>query len=224
MRAKIYQFNAAQPGIYRLETTGRLHTALTIRGRFETHLESADGNGVGRNAMLLVYLLAGQYQVKVNTLGESTGHLGLALKTNELIQGGKLEPGRDNRWQVPTSAGITHQFEIPETGRYRVISLGQEGYFKARIEDSDGYPILKPGLEADIEMIFDQGSYQLLSLPENRESRRITRLEKIEPAVTFTGKGPHVMAINKLANSTWIEETADGKRNPALFRFHAAAP
>ncbi|MGH7455140.1 MAG: hypothetical protein ACRENG_27545, partial [bacterium] len=178
--AKIYQFNVAQPGIYRLETTGRLHTALTIRGRFETRLESADGNGVGRNAMLLVYLLAGQYQIKVNTLGESTGHLGLSLKTNELIQGGTLEPGRDNRWQVPTSAGIMHQFEIPETGRYRVISLGQEGYFKARIEDSDGYPILKPGLDADVEMIFDDGSYQLLSLPENRESRRIARIEKIE--------------------------------------------
>ncbi len=222
--AKIYQFNVAQPGIYRLETTGRLHTALTIRGRFETHLESADGNGVGRNAMLLVYLLAGQYQIKVNTLGESTGHLGLTLKTNELIQGGKLDLGRDNRWQVPTSAGIMHQFEIPETGRYRVISLGQEGYFKARIEDSDGYPILKPGIDADVEMVFEQDNYQLLSLPENRESRRIARLEKIEPAVTFTGKGPHVMAINKLANSTWVEETVDGKRKPALFRFHAAAP
>ncbi len=222
--AKIYQFNVAQPGIHRLETTGRLHTALTIRSRFETHLESAEGNGVGRNAMLLVYLLAGQYQVKVNTLGESTGHLGLSLKINELIQGGKLELGRDNRWQVPASSGIMHQFEIPETGRFRVISLGQEGYFKARIEDSEGYPILKPGLEADVEMIFDQGNYQLLSLPENRESRRIARLEKIEPALTFTGKGPHVMAINKLANSTWVEETADGKRKPALFRFHATAP
>ena len=222
--AKIYQFNVAQSGIYRLETTGRLHTALTIRSRFETHLESADGNGVGRNAMLLIYLLAGQYQIKVNTLGESTGHLGLSLKTNELIQGGKLEPGRDNRWQVPTSAGIVHQFEVLETGRYRVISLGQEGYFKARIEDNDGYPILKPGLEADIEMIFDRGSYQLLSLPENRESRRIARFEKIEPAVTFTGKGPHALAINKLANSTWVEEVAESKRKPAVFRFQVTAP
>jgi len=222
--SKVYQVSVESPGIYRLETIGRLSTKITLRNRFVTNLQSASENGLGRNALLLVYLLPGEYQVSVQSTGESAGHLGLSLNANQVISGGKLELGSEERAEVPSSVGISYLFRVDNPGTYRIQSFGQEGYFRARLDDEEGWPILKPGIKADIEYNFSKGSYNLLSLPENRTSRRITVLEKIEDVPSFKGKGPHALELNQTVNSHWVEEIIDGKRKPAVFYIHIPAP
>ncbi len=222
--SEVYQVSVESPGIYRLETVGRLSTKITLRNRFITNLQSASENGLGRNALLLVYLLPGEYQVSVQATGESAGHLGLSLKANQVIAGGELEPGSEKRSEVPVSAGISYHFRIDNPGTYRIQSFGQEGYFRARLDDEEGWPILKPGINADIQYNFSKGSYKLFSLPENRTSRRIALLEKIEDVPSFEGKGPHTLALNQTVTSNWIEEIIDGKRKPAVFYINVPAP
>ncbi|NIX02124.1 MAG: hypothetical protein GWN13_28565, partial [Phycisphaerae bacterium] len=220
----VYRFDVTAPGIYRLETSGRLRTQLILRSRLQTSLATEAGNGLGRNALILDYLLPGKYQVTVRPLHRSAGHLGVSMKKSVLINGGHLTLDRDKRVRVPRNQAVTYRLEIPEAGRYWVESLGQEGYFKARLEDGDGWPILKPGLTAKIERNFKPGAYQLISLPENRENRRITRLQKLPEAAEFDGKGPHQLKLNQTITATWMEEKEEGHRKPARFRFTTPAP
>jgi hypothetical protein len=52
-----FALRVAEAGFYRVETTGRLATSLTLSDRFRQFQRSASANGVGRNALLIEYLV-----------------------------------------------------------------------------------------------------------------------------------------------------------------------
>ena len=106
--SSIYNIKADQPSFYRIETTGRLATQISIRDRFNVFTRSAQKNGLGRNGMLIVYLLPGSYQVNVTTLGQSTGHLGVGVYRNPVIESGSMELDVDNRTMVPAFSGVKY--------------------------------------------------------------------------------------------------------------------
>ena len=75
-KMRSFLLNVATGGLYRVETTGRLHTTGKIATAFIPDLGEADGNGVGQNMLLQQVLRAGRYRVSVSAQ-ESAGHLGL---------------------------------------------------------------------------------------------------------------------------------------------------
>lgn len=195
-----------QPGLYRLETSGRLATRLTVRNRFVTKLASAEQNGIGRNALVQQYLEPGEYQVTVQTLGQSTGHAGLHLRRVPLIEEKGLQVGVLKKIQLAPDEAVRYQFAIQTAGDYRLRTLGLQKTFRWRLEDQDGWPLVTPDQTEPIERHFEPGTYGYFSLPEAVESRRVTVLEQIAPEKpTLEGKGPHPIRLNEPVEHVWRE-------------------
>lgn len=225
--SKSFAFEVKEPAFYRIETTGRLATRLSLRDRFSVFKRSAQQNGIGRNAMLIVYLLTGKYQIDATTLDRSSGHLGLTVYLNPLIDGGLLEKDLDNRTMVPAFSGVTYNLNVPSDGTYRIESIGQKGNFTIRLEDMDGWPFEPVENKEPYQCFLNQGTFRLISLPYQQDSRRIARLTAIGETRKIKGKGPHVLELNTPVSSTWTEENPEKKDNPGapvVFTFNLPAP
>jgi hypothetical protein len=222
-QATPYALKVATPGFYRIETMGRLNTRLAIRDRFLYFSHQEESNGIGRNAMLIDYLLAGSYQVDVATLGRSAGHLGLAACQNPLVEGGSLEPGIDNRNFAPAYSGVVYDVRVPETGPCQVESFGMNGAFPFRLEDTEGWPFEPVVNNEPLTTTISKGTCRLISMPSMMDSRRLARLTLKSLQRTAQGKGPHPLEINTPLSLVW-KEGKDSVQSPAVFTFTLPAP
>lgn len=220
----VFEFDVPEPGIYRLATTGRLKTGVVVRDRFTVRLLQGIANGVGRNGRILSYLLPGRYQAVVSTKGRSAGRCGVEVRRNPLIDGGTLTGLREKRHRVPRGEGIAYKIKIADNASYRLVSEGQAGPFAVRLDDADGWPVVPPGSRGEITTEFSPGVYRLVSLPQDIERLRVARLSRTAGQVSFRGKGPHRLELNRPAGSTWSEERdSSGSRLPAVFVFRMPA-
>lgn len=198
-----------QPALYRLETSGRLATALSVRTRIQTNLFSQAENGVGRNALVQQYLRAGEYLVTVTTRGRSMGRLGVHLKRELLTPGQPLEPATPQRLELARDAGSSIPFTIQEPDNYTFYGLGLGKSFGFRIEDEQQWPLIAHKRAASFSLPLDPGSYRLISLPEPVESRRIIGFDAEPKPFELTGKGPHPIALNQSIQHLWRKGDAD---------------
>jgi hypothetical protein len=214
-----YRFKIKESGIYRMETTGRLHTKLTLRDRFGGLSKSQSGNGVGRNALVTEFFLPGDYLAVVETVGESAGRMGVVLSKGELRKGGTLQDGVDKRAMVKANSAVVYDFKADKKSRYRFESFGAAGGEEIRLEDSDGWPLVRHGSEAPQEAVLEKGAYKLYSLPCSYENYRVTRFDAVREPPRLSGAGPHNIAVNEPASAVWLESGA-----PARFLFEISAP
>ncbi len=112
-----------RPALYRVETTGLLETAGTIRTQVHPSLSSAAANGVGRNMLLQQYLRQGVYLLTVSAQGLTEGHLGLTLTAAPLRQGGPLGLGIAAHAALGSGDGIAYDLDIATAGTYRLRAL-----------------------------------------------------------------------------------------------------
>lgn len=224
-----FALRVKEPGLYRVETTGRLQTTLGFADRFQQFTREASSNGVGRNAQLIEYLVPGEYMVNVMATGGTGGRLGVTAYRNAVIEGGVLEVGIDNRKFVEAFSGAAYDVCIPATGKYKLESQGQNGGQALRLEDKGGWPV-EPALGGDSRMeMLAKGEYRLYSQPQPQEGRRVARLTAIAEKRTLKGKGPHALALNTTLASTWLDNDKDGGKGdslgaPAVFVFSLPAP
>jgi len=216
-----YGFKIKEAGIYRVETTGRLHTQLTLRDRFGGLSKSQSGNGVGRNALAVEFFLPGDYLAIAETKGESAGRMGIVLSKGELRKGGSLQDGVDKRAAVKANSAVVYDFKAGKRARYRFESFGAAGSQEMRLEDSDGWPLIPHGAEAPQEVTLDKGSYKLYSLPCPYENYRVTRVDAVKEPQKLNGPGPHNIAVNAPASAVWLES---GANSAARFLFEISAP
>ena len=216
-----------EPALYRLETTGLLQTAGNLRTRTITSFDSKSANGVGRNFLIQQYLREGDYQLTMGPEGKTAGHLGLKLSPVPMREDGVLHEGVPARFSLAAGEGLLYRFSIPEHKTYRLRALGLKQGLTMRLEDEDGWPLVTPGMKADLTTDFRPGNYRLVILPQAVESRVITLLEAMPEPVVFTGHGPHVIpndSIGETIEYVWMEPEEDGERTPDRWRFHVPAP
>lgn len=222
--SRAHTIHVAEPGIHRIETTGRLATKIDLSDRFQQFTRAAHSNGTGRNALLIEYLLAGDYQVDVATTGNSAGRLGLSVVRNTLADGGALEEDIDNRQFVEASTGSEYALRIPTSGRYRIEATGMNGNIPLRLEDADGWP-MPARSEAPIERELSAGSYRLVALPVEQPGRQIARLVPMPEKRAINGKGPHTLELNAPLDAVWVESAGeDGTEEPVAFEMRIPAP
>ncbi|MFO7496209.1 MAG: hypothetical protein R6X05_11330, partial [Desulfobacterales bacterium] len=210
-----YTLLVEQPGLYRLETSGRLATSLTVRTRFVTSLFTAQSNGIGRNALVQQYLRPGEYQVTVQTAGQSKGRAGVHLRRVPLTEEAGLAPGISKKIYLRADEAVRYRFDIAADGNYRLRTLGLQKQYAWRLEDHEGWPLVKPNQIGPIRQYFSAGTYHYFSLPDDVEGRRITTLDLIPvPRPDFEGKGPHSIALNETIEHVWRE---DEGRSPDRF-------
>ncbi len=210
-----------EPGLYRLETSGRLATHITVRTRLITALFSAERNGIGRNALVQQYLRPGEYQITVQTMGRSKGRAGIHLRQTALKEEDGLRAGVRKKIRLFPDAAIRYRFEIEQAGTYRLRTLGLNKTFAWRLEDQDGWPLVRPNQRGEIQREFDAHSYYYYSLPEAVESLRITLLDPIKTQPRLEGKGPHTLVFNKEIQHVWREEPG---RPPDVFALNIPDP
>lgn len=213
---------ADRPALYQLQSTGLLATSGNLRTRTVTSFVRQQSNGVGRNFLVQQYLREGDYQLTVQTLGRSTGHLGVKLARTRVLDGGELIDRVPARISVPAGDAVRYTIRVAEAGRYRIEGFGVGRVFRSRLEDADGWPLRQPNTPADFTVDLEPGLYQLLLLPEAVESRRVTVLthERAEPV--REGHGPHELILGRAASHTW-EEPESGDRVPDVWEFHVPA-
>ncbi|HEX3530880.1 MAG TPA: hypothetical protein VH988_27775 [Thermoanaerobaculia bacterium] len=223
-----YQVRADKPGLYAVRSTGLLATAGTLRTRTVPELRREEQNGVGRNFVVQQYLREGDYQVSVQAVGRSAGHLGLNADATQLVDGGDLIPGVPGHVSLPAGQAVVFHVLITEKGDYSLRALGLGFKFRCRFEDADGWPLEKPNGEADIEWNLDPGSYRFVLLPQPVDARALVMVERKPQALKREGHGPHQIPLEKPVENVWMEpegsETDEAAvRPPDVWQFELPA-
>ena len=219
-------FNVAvdRPALYRMESSGIIETAGAIRTRTVTSLDDQSANGIGRNFLLQQYLREGDYQLTTHPAGKSFGAIGLSVEATPVADLGALEPELWVRATLSPGQAGRYRFHIAEAGDYRLNTLGLHHDFTIRLDDGDGWPILKPGAEADTTMRFEAGDYELVLLPQPVESRAVTLLHRIVKPVDLSGHGPFPLAFGESTTNRWMEPEKNAPRTPDRWTFSLPAP
>lgn len=216
---KTFAVSVQKRGLYRLETTGLLQTEGALRTRTVLALDRQSDNGTGRNFLIQQYLGEGAYQLTVNAQGQTQGHLGLSLAPTALDEGGELSADLPARRSLPAGHGLQYSFTIPAAGHYRLRALGLNRGFTMRLEDADGWPIVTPGTEADIDSDFAPGNYHLVILPQAVDAKVVTLLQRQPVAPVLAGHGPHPLPLNQVTAYQWREPEAGQQRVPDSWQF-----
>ena len=221
---RTFSFEIAQPGLYRVESSGLLQTEAAMRTRTVVSLDSEANNGTGRNFLLQQYLGQGSYQITVAAQGETRGHMGVAASQTVLMDGGALSPGVPARNTIAAGNGLVYTFSIPTAGHYHLRALGLGRTFKMRLEDQDGWPVIAPNADADLDQDFAAGTYRLVILPQPVAARIVTLLEPIAAPAPVEGHGPHDLALNMTQKFQWMEPEEGAARSPDQWRIRLTAP
>lgn len=212
-------------GLYRLETLGRLHTALHVSTPFLPNLLKAEDNGPGHNALAQTYLRAGVYRVNV-TARQSAGHLGVVATPAPLQDTVALTAGASVRASLVAGRGAVVPIDVHTAGLYRLDLYGLLGRpHTARLEDAEGWPLTPPGAMTQVEQPLQAGRYRLVVLPAEVDARFVARLTLIEPPAVLTGHGPHVLRFDQTQEFQWREpETKEAERTPDRWTFTLYGP
>ncbi|KAF2990270.1 hypothetical protein OGR47_13745 [Methylocystis sp. MJC1] len=212
-------FDVAPGGLYRLETLGRMKTALRIGAIMSPKLAEGEANGPGNNALVTAYLRAGAYRAVV-TAKDSAGHLGLSVAHASLTPTAKITDTGEARATLAPAKGAIVPIEITRAGDYRLELFSLTQQWQARLEDADGWPLTKPGAFKRETEHLEPGAYRLVVSPADAEARMIARVTPIVAAAALNGHGPHALPFEKPQKLQWREPQAkDAPRAPDVWRF-----
>ena len=214
-----YTLTVDKPALYRLESTGIIETSGAIRTRTVTSLDNQSANGVGRNFMIQQYLREGDYQLTTSPSGQSHGAIGLSAEATPVAELGALETELWARATLAPGQAGRYRFHIAEAGDYRLYTLGLHHDFTMRLDDGDGWPVLKPGIPADVTQHFEPGDYEMVLLPQPVESRAVTLLHHIEKPAELSGHGPFPVTIGEAGSNRWMEPENGAPRTPDTWKF-----
>ncbi|WP_244430788.1 hypothetical protein [Methylocystis sp. ATCC 49242] len=216
---KNLRFDVAEGGLYRIETLGRMKTALRVGATATPRLGEGEANGPGKNGLVTTFLRAGAYRAAV-TAKESAGHLGLSITPAILTPTAKVTDAGGARATLEPGKGAVVPFEITKAGDYRIDLLGLKREWRARIEDADGWPLAPPGKFKRETRRYEPGAYRLVVTPEDVEARMVMRLTPVVAAADLEGHGPHALPFEKPQRLQWREpQTKDAPRAPDVWRF-----
>jgi hypothetical protein len=210
-----------EPSLYRLETSGRLSTQLTVRTALITQLFTEKQNGIGRNALVQQYLRPGVYQVTVQTQGQSRGRAGIHLRRTSLRLEEGLTVGVVKKAHLQPDVALQYKLTIDKPGQYHLETLGLGKDFTYRLEDEEEWPLTVPKRGGEMHRHFEQGVYHYYSMPLPVASTRITALTRTPEKQERVGKGPHPIPFNETVKMMWREE---GGRPPDIFTKEITAP
>lgn len=209
--------------LYQFDTTGLLETRGAIRTRITPSLANAEGNGVGRNFLLQMFLREGDYQLTVQTQGQTAGHAGVELTATPLLDEGVLAPGTPARITLEPGQAALYHLHIAMPGPYHIFTLGLGHQFTMRLEDADGWPLLTPGGPADAQIDLAPGDYRMILLPGLVENRAVTMLQQVLPPPRYAGHGPFQVVFGQEMQNRWMEPAAGAARVPDMWQFDLPA-
>jgi len=208
-----------EAGLYRVESLGRLKTSVRLGARVVVNLGSGEDNGPGHNGQVTGFLRAGAYRASV-TAKDSSGRAGFAVAKAALEETPVLRPGGRAHARLGPGVGAAIPIEIAEDGLYALDLIGVGRTLRARLEDSEGWPLAAPGPMRDYTSRLAKGTYRLVVMPEDVDARALARLRLSKTAEPLSGHGPHALPFDEPQKLEWREPQAQGApRDPDVWRF-----
>lgn len=217
-----FRLDVAEGGLYRVETLGRLKTAVAMSTPFLPNLDQAENNGTGHNGLMQTYLRSGSYRVNVK-VSHSAGRLALTARPAPLIESGALVPEGDARVSLTDGRGAVIPLDIKEEGDYQLDLYGLGREFTVRLEDAEGWPLAVPGPVSSETQHFTAGRYRMVVLPQETDARLVVRLRKKVEEKATEGHGPHPLAFDRTQAHEWREPASkEAPRDPDRWVFELA--
>jgi hypothetical protein len=222
---RTFLVEAAEPGLYSVETQGLLAIAGALRTRVEPSLLTAEQNGVGRNVALRTYLREGDYQLTVRALGLSAGEATVALSRARLRDGGELAPTVADHVTLAAGDAVAHRIRLRQSTRVHLDALRLGGRFDVRVEDLQGWPVAAPWMPGDVDLELPAGEYRSILAPRALEARALVRFAPVVERRPLVGHGPHRLTLDLGVEAEWNEPAAPGSslRQPDHYTFDLPA-
>lgn len=214
-----FAVSASRPALYRLESTGLLALEGRLRTRTTPVLEAASQNGAGRNFRLERFLREGDYQLTVEALGRSAGHLGVRLEHAELASGGRVRPGEVARLAFESGQGARFEVEVERRSSLRIRGLGPGFTAVGRLDDADGWPVVEPSSTADWSVELEPGVYPVTLVPQGDATRALLVVEEMAAPERVEGHEPVELALGRAHLHRWLESAEGAPRAPDVYRF-----
>ena len=197
-----------------------MQTAIKIGAAVSTNLGAGEDNGPGHNGLVTTYLRAGAYRAAV-TAKESSGRLGFSATPATLIETPKLVDEGSARATLAPGKGASVPLEITQDGLYTIDLLGVGRRWRARLEDSDGWPLGKPGETRLLTRQFEKGRLSSRRLARRCRGAHGRRgCDASTPAPELAGHGPHPLPFEAPQKLQWREPRTQGAaREPDVWRF-----
>lgn len=212
-RDQSFAIEVREPGLFRLETDGRLRTQGRLRTHLVPRLAEAEGNGIGHNFLIQNYLRAGNYLLNAGSRQGTVGHARLWLRRTPLRDGGTLRFDAPTRVTLAAGEGVVYRFVVPPPGgTYQLQVVGLAQSYPLRLEDEEGWPITPPGQTGSISAELEPGAYRLVVMPTDVAGRLL--VNAVAPAVqpaTLEGHGPHPLILNGERTYRWLEPAKESE-------------
>jgi hypothetical protein len=212
-RDQSFAIEVREPGLFRLETDGRLRTQGRLRTHLVPRLAEAEGNGIGHNFLIHNYLRAGNYLLNAGSRQGTVGHARLWLRRTPLSDGGTLRFDAPTRVTLAAGEGVVYRFVVPPPGgTYQLQVVGLAQSYPLRLEDEEGWPISPPGQTGSISAELEPGAYRLVVMPTDVAGRLL--VNAVAPAVqpaTLEGHGPHPLILNGERTYRWLEPAKESE-------------
>jgi hypothetical protein len=188
-------FEVRRAGLYDVSTEGLLQTSCAIRTPATPELAENQGAGRGRNCRVSAWLRPGRYLATATTLNASKGRGALALSAREP----KVQSVSAGLTYFRVEAGdlVQQRMRLLGGGESRLETLVRGAALSCRLEDKDGWPVVRVPSPCDLTLRLTSGDYLWTQLPLTVESDRRTRFEKVRARPVLKGKKPRSIALGE---------------------------
>ncbi len=210
-------FDVKDAGLYHVTTEGLLSTQCRIRTPVVQEVGAATGGGRGRNCLVSSYLRPGRYLLDVRTVGQSRGRGAVLLERRSVKSAEGLSGEAEVFFRAEAGDLIQQKLRVPKRAEYTLSTAAQSGSLQCRLDDPQGWPVVKIPAPCTSTMFLVSGNYLWTQLPLTVESMRRTSLERVRPTVTLKGNAVHPLPFN-----AW-SRVALGKDGKDEFSFEVPA-
>ena len=164
-------------GFYAIESDGLLDLIARLdapRLPMVWHKSSDDS---ARNFTLQGPLSKGEYRLLVRARGKSQGRAVIRLSERSSQRSAAMLVGQPLRRWMNSGSPAESKFIVQEAGRYRLRVYALGGHYPFELTDSDGWPLIKPGTLADVELSLKAGAHRLRIWPTYSRRRAVAEAD-----------------------------------------------
>jgi len=206
-----FSMKVAKAGLYAIESTGLLATSGAIRNKLNEKYQDTNQNGSGRNFYIQSYLLPGEYQLAMQNTGNSKGNTSVVLSFSPIIDKGQIKLGAKYFENLKNTESLKYKVIIKESGRYSINALTVDEALDIRLDDKDGWPVIKPGSNGSRVEFLEKGEYFISILPKPVTVSSSLLVEKVTNKMNYPQNDKVKKLIldavydNNKINYTWLE-------------------
>ncbi|HAA58352.1 MAG TPA: hypothetical protein DCE42_26555 [Myxococcales bacterium] len=136
-----FVWHAKRSGLYQIESLGLLKVGCTLQTEATTSLFSNQRGGPGDNCMMVQYMPAGRYLLRVKVLGRTRGHMGMLVKRLRAYSGQRLLAGEAIYNRLYSSVGRYHVFSVKKAREMNLKLQSLDQHILCRLERIGGWPL-----------------------------------------------------------------------------------